>query len=321
VRPQLVFLHGIGGSRDTVLELKRWTLALAAGARRAGHSGMAAELEDGCSVKASFAYYGDLFAAPQAQGAGGLDLDDEAAGILIDILRALVDTGLAECLEGPERRSLEHGRAQLALDEQAQGAGNLVRQALNAATTLLSVGPMRRAGRWSAPKLMIGELSQVARYLARGENDADGDTLDQRIRARLVQVLGEGSAVVVSHSLGTVVALEALHECSAAVPLFVTLGSPVSMRTAVWPRLVPQPPRTPEQVGRWLNFWDRDDVIAARPRLEADVLPNTAGVRAASSRVDSDGLWVHSATKYLATPDVGGPVAEVLGSSPDPVAP
>ncbi len=69
---------------------------------------------------------------------------------------------------------------------------------------------------------------------------------------------------------------------------------------------------TPETVGRWLNFWDRDDVIAARPMLEHFVLPNTAGVGPVSDRVDSDGLWVHSAAKYLAHPAIAGPVVEAL---------
>ena len=32
--------------------------------------------------------------------------------------------------------------------------------------------------------------------------------------------------------------------------------------------------------------------------------PNGAGVRVASSRVDSDGFWVHAAVKYLASPAV-----------------
>ena len=276
---------------------------------------MARSLEDGTSVRASFAYYGDLFAQPQGQGIGSLNLDDTEARILVDIMCAVIDERLANADGERERRVLVQSKAQLAAEGQAQGSGNLVRRVINVATTLLSVAPLRRAGQWTAPKLMVGELAQVARYLARGEADAEGVTLDQRIRARLLQLLGDDSVVVVAHSLGTVVALEALHQCSTPVPLFVTLGSPISMRTVVLPRLLPQPPCIPEPVSCWLNFWDRDDVIVPRPILETDIRPNSAGVRVASSRVDSDGLWVHTAIKYLASPAVGGPVAEVLGSA------
>ncbi|MFJ8082153.1 hypothetical protein ACIQ6Y_16225 [Streptomyces sp. NPDC096205] len=40
--------------------------------------------------------------------------------------------------------------------------------------------------------------------------------------------------------------------------------SPIGMRTVVLPR----PPATPDRVERWLNAWDRDDIIALRPLLE-----------------------------------------------------
>lgn len=310
---QLVFLHGIGRPRDADQECKKWAKALAEGALRAGHSRMARNLEDGSLDRVSFAYYGDLFAPHQGQGTGELELDDAEAKILIDVMCTVLDNQLAKATGDRERRALTQSREQLITLGQAQGAGNLVRRAINVATTLLSVVPLSRAGEWTAPKLMVGQLSQVARYLARSEADQDGVTLDQRIRARLLQMLGYNSAVVVAHSLGTIVALEALHQSSTPVPLFITLGSPISMRTVVWPRLMPQPSHIPESVGRWLNFWDRDDVIAARPILETDMQPNAAGVRVASSRVDSDGFWVHSATKYLANPAVGGPVAEALG--------
>jgi pimeloyl-ACP methyl ester carboxylesterase len=314
MRPQLIFLHGIGGPRIAAEELGDWSKALAVGARLAGHSRFAAEIDRDRPEGVAFVYYGDLMEVPHAQGGNGLDLTDAEGTILVEVLLSLIDARLARDTDARERRVLEHARAQVAPAGQAQGVGNLVRLATNAATTLLSLPVARRGGQWLAPRLMVKDLAQVARYLAREEADHEGVTLDRRIRARLAEALGDGPVVVVAHSLGTVVALETLHECSPAIPLFVTLGSPIAMRTVVWPRLVPQPPRTPEAVSRWLNFWDRDDIIAARPFLEADVLPNSSGTAVASSRVDSDGLWVHPATMYLATPHVSGPIAEAMTS-------
>jgi alpha/beta hydrolase fold len=310
---QLVFVHGIGGARRPTVELENWTVALAKGARRAGHSGLAAVLEDG-GIDIAFAYYGDLFDKGQAQGVGVAELDEQSAAILDALLAEVIDAQCAETEDAQTRRTLENAKAQLRPPDtaQAQGPGDLARRAVNAATTVLSLPPLRRAGQWASGRLLVGDLAQVARYLARHEPDESGRTLDEQIRGRVSEALGPGPVVVVAHSLGTVVCLEALQDYQGDVPLLVTLGSPIAMRTVVWPRLVPHPPRTPPQVRRWLNFWDRDDIICARSRIEDSVAPNSDQVRPKSDRVDSDGLWVHTATKYLAQPAVAGPIAEAL---------
>ncbi|MFC8917960.1 hypothetical protein ACFT5C_19535 [Streptomyces sp. NPDC057116] len=324
MRPRLVFVHGIGGPRRTDRELAEWTRSLASGMAAAGHSGQARRLEDGDVEGPVFAYYGDLFHRPQAQGgaAGPVPAgEEEEAAVLGELLLELTDALLADNRErasdDEEWRSrhkvLEHARAEAAPNGQEQGALSVARRALNVATTLLSLPPWRGAAQWMLPKLMVRDLAQVARYLARAEPDEAGATLDRRIRQRLAEAIGQGPTVVVAHSLGTVVALETLHESSTVpVPLFVTLGSPLSLRAVVQPRTVPRPTATPESVVSWLNFWDRDDLISVRPLLERDVRPNRFGVVPVSSRVDSDGIWVHSATKYLAHPAVAGPIAEAL---------
>ena len=330
---RIVFVHGIGAKPDVEEARRRWTDALMRGVVRAGHSGVAAMLEDGASVEVVFAYYGDLFEAPGAQGGIGAPHDAERDLLLRDLLLELVDLQLAEVdpADSPPRspgspdvEQLRHARDQLAAGGAAQGAGNLGRQALNAATALLAFGPLRRTGQWVSAKLLIRDLSQVARYLNRGEPDADGRGIDERIRARVREAVDDRPAVIVAHSLGSVVAYECLHDpgAQAPVPLLVTIGSPLALHTVVWPRLRPRPPRTPDRVERWLNFWDRDDLIVARPRLEECFGANAHGVSALSDRVDSDGLWVHTATKYLDKAGVAGPIAEALsrlaGSVPAP---
>ena len=315
--PRLVFVHGIGGPRDPAAELAHWTTALAAGMRAAGHSALARSLEAAPGAHAAFVSYADLFGRPQAQGGDDAPTEVELlAAFVAELVDEAAET-LAEEGGTPEQlRILDHARAEAAPAGQQQGAPDLVRRALNVVTTLLSLRPWDGAGEWITPKLMVRHLGQVSRYLARSEADADGTTLDVRIRARVAAAIGDGPAVVVAHSLGTVVALETLHELRSPVPLFVTLGSPIAMRTVVLPRLRPQPPAVPDGTARWLNFWDRDDVIAVRPRLEKDLAPGALGVRPVSARIDSDGLWVHTATKYLAQAAVAGPVAEALGAAP-----
>jgi pimeloyl-ACP methyl ester carboxylesterase len=310
---RLVFVHGIGGPRDSECEFSSWLGALLEGARRAGHSQWVSAVERGRGPEIRFANYSDLFSAPQSQGGGAEELDEREAEILAGLLLEVIDVQAIGASEEPIRRRLAHARAELQLDGEAQGAGDLVRRAINAATTLMGIGPLRRGGQWIAGQFLVGELAQVARYLARSERDGSGQTLDARIRGRVGEAFEDGPLIIVAHSLGTVVCLEALHHYTGIVSLFVTLGSPMALRTVVLPRLVPSPPSTPESVRNWLNFWDRDDIIAARPYLEADIGSNSLQVAPRSARVDSDGLWVHTATKYLTQTSVAGPIAEALG--------
>lgn len=75
--------------------------------------------------------------------------------------------------------------------------------------------------------------------------------------------------VVVAHSLGTVVAYEALHAYpELSVELLITLGSPLALPHGVFHRLTP-PPGTytgrgirPPGVARWVNIADRGDPVA-----------------------------------------------------------
>jgi hypothetical protein len=59
MRPRLVLVHGIGKPRCPDVDRGEWTAALAAGARRAGHSRAAEKLIAGDLAEVVFAYYGD----------------------------------------------------------------------------------------------------------------------------------------------------------------------------------------------------------------------------------------------------------------------
>jgi len=296
-------VHGIGPPRRLDEEVRQWSAALASGARAAGHALFASRVENS-EMPVDFVHYADLFAEDQVQGQG-LELTGEEPELLARLIADVIDEHLDECTDLAERDLLEHARAELAPTGQEQGALAPVRRAINAATTLLTLPGLRRAGQWAGSKLLVRDFAQVARYLGRR------DGLHVRIRGRLHEVLDREPDVVIAHSLGSVVAWETLHEYPGSLPLLVTLGSPLAMRTVVWPHLVPQPPSTPPGVRRWLNCWDRDDIIVARPRLENEIRANADKVRPESARIDSDGFWVHTATKYLCQAQLAGPVAEV----------
>jgi alpha-beta hydrolase superfamily lysophospholipase len=77
---------------------------------------------------------------------------------------------------------------------------------------------------------------EVARYLATG---------DARVRARdhvAATIATNRARAVIAHSLGTVVAYEALHaHPELGIDLLVTLGSPLALPDAVFPRLQSPP--------------------------------------------------------------------------------
>ncbi|MGR6974919.1 alpha/beta hydrolase [Streptomyces cynarae] len=312
MQPRLVFVHGIGGPRQPAAELDAWLGALGEGAGLAGHSRHTHDLREGRAADCRFAYFGDLFGLGRGQSAGA-SLDETEAIAVRELLLEAVDERLVAPAEGEEVRVLRHARDQLTPQGTSQGLGSVARQVLGACNTLLALPGLRKIGGWTGAGLMMGQLRQVARYLGRAEPDDAGKTLDARIRSRVRQHLDPtGPTIVVAHSLGTVVAVEALQSYEGPVPLLVTLGSPMGLRAVVRDRMRPQPLQVPETVDAWLNFWDRDDLIAGLPRLEKAVRPNGRSVLPKTRRVDSDGAWVHPATKYLAHPGVAGPVLEAV---------
>ena len=80
--------------------------------------------------------------------------------------------------------------------------------------------------------------------------------------------LQPGPMVVVSHSLGTIVAYRLLRKANdAELPLFVTLGSPLGIN-AVKDRISPPKLARPAKVGRWLNGTDDRDFVALHAKLD-----------------------------------------------------
>jgi hypothetical protein len=178
------------------------------------------------------------------------------------------------------------------LDPQAQGAGDIealtVQQREWAWTWLEEVGvpdevaqgpitrPLRQAVDWLArrdgrsaeviSRIMSSFLGEVYVYLTR-------PSVRDRCQQRVLEAINtSGAKIVVAHSLGTVVAYEAL--CAnpgLGIDLFVTLGSPLGLPGSVFEALRPEPRRgrgaRPVGVGRWVNIADGGDLVAVPARL------------------------------------------------------
>ncbi|MEU8927815.1 alpha/beta hydrolase [Kitasatospora sp. NPDC048545] len=313
-RPRLVFVHGIGGPRDVTKELAAWSGALAEGAVPAGGAAERADLAAALAADSAFAHYGDLFTASGAQGAGA-GADEEQAALTLDLLAEFLDE-LASLPGHQNHRGLARVRAQLSPQGEAQGVLNPAR---HLSLMLASIAALPGLS-WGARRLsrveLLGILSQPGRYLRRAEPDAAGRTLDQRVRDRVLRCLDPSRpAIVVAHSLGTVVALEALAEYRGSVALLVTVGSPIATPGVVRPLIRPRPPATPETVAAWADFRDNDDLVVPKRRLVKAVEPNSAGVRPTPHRLTSARFWSHDATTYLRREEVAGPVLEARAAT------
>ncbi len=117
--------------------------------------------------------------------------------------------------------------------------------------------------------------------------------------------------VVVSHSLGTVVAYNLLKEDGPEnnwiIPFFVTLGSPLAVRAikeAVAPR------KHPSCVGKWFNAMDDRDVVALYPldQHHFSIEPPIEN----KTDIDNESENRHSIEGYLSDPIVAKNIYEAL---------
>ncbi len=130
--------------------------------------------------------------------------------------------------------------------------------------------------------------------------------------------------MLLSHSLGTVIAYDCLKAMNACPPVagFITLGSPLGLAEVqgAAPRRVqgsvrPYPNDTLPGERAWSNIFDRLDVVdAVHPKLApryqcggVDVVQDAA--------VENRGAWRHDLVEYLRQPAVHGAILDYLGGA------
>jgi len=286
---RVVGVHGIGKQllgEDTLLN--QWFPAMRDGLRRASASTVLTESD------MVMAFYGDLFRPVGkflAVGDPRFTVDDVEDGLEQDLLlrwwrvASEVDLGVVP-----------------------PGADTLIRtpQSVQAALRALA------ASRFFAgitTRAMVFDLKQVHLYLL----DRD---VKAKARARVLDAIRDDTRVVVAHSLGSVVAYEAL--CALPghqVRALVTLGSPLGIRNLVFDRLEPKPTdvgRSARGVWpggadlRWTNIVDDGDVVALVKdlRLAFGEQLQTVCVH--------NGSHAHDATAYLTDALCGQAIAAGL---------
>ncbi|MGW2213504.1 hypothetical protein ACWCSD_00825 [Nonomuraea sp. NPDC001684] len=283
---RIVAVHGVGkqllGERSL---LKEWRPALLDGLRRAGGPAPA-------DSEVAMAFYGDLFRPPGQTLAVGDPL----------FTAADVDDGLETDL------LLAWWQAAAEVDpEVAPPGGDTLARTPRSVQAALRALQTSRFFADLALRALVFDLKQVRRYLT-------DPRLRQAARDRVAALIGPDTRVVVAHSLGSVIAYEALCALAAGqdehagghegghkggghgVRALVTLGSPLGMRM-IFDRLQPGP----DPVGCWpggdglvwTNVVDHGDVVA----LVKDLRPYF-GERVIG-QVVHNGAHAHDATRYL----------------------
>jgi hypothetical protein len=272
---RVIAVHGIFNTHSGERSMaENWVPALLDGVTRASGDGRLAPSDVDC------VFYGDVFrpagrmlGAPATPGGPDVSDPDEVA-----LLKAWWDEAARTDPGVPPP------------GEPTLGVRTGVQAALAAlACSRYLAGPGER--------LLVHWLQQVRRYFADEECRA---TIQKRFAGRV----GPETEVVVAHSLGSVVAYEAL--CAHPewnVGMFVTLGSPLGIRNVVLDRLRPAPVRLrghwPESVRGWTNIADANDFVALVKRLSGPFGDGVVDVAVAN------GVRAHEVRRYLTAEQTG----------------
>jgi hypothetical protein len=244
------------------------------------------------------AFYGDLFRTQDQQGTDDGDLTPAQWALAEPLAREWLNRLAERGTRAADRDLAAQERELLDQSGEVQGARAALRPALRA---LARMRPFARLGVGFAERFLIRALRQVSRYLT-------DDSLREQALARVLDLIDTDTRVLVGHSLGSVVAYEAVHRLDQhPLPLLVTLGSPLGIRTVIYDRLRPQPPAVPSVLGRWVNLVDPDDLVAAEPDLTIG-FPGPPGVLSSGYTVDN-GATPHDATFYLTAGETGRAIA------------
>ena len=157
-------------------------------------------------------------------------------------------------------------------------------------------------------RLLLVVLNQVRAYFTAADKRA-------AIQQRFAEAVSPDTRIVVAHSLGSVVAYEAL--CAHPdwkVHTLVTLGSPLGIRNIIFDRLDPRPRNHdgrlrgtwPAPVRHWTNVSDRLDFVATVPKLHEWFGGELVDVEI------SNGVKLHDVTRYLTAEQTGTAIAAGL---------
>jgi hypothetical protein len=269
-------LHGIGQQQRGRLQmLPDWQAALGDGVERAKGLGWPKPSID-------LAYYGDVFLAETDSKGEPQDpeaLDDDIVAFFEEVQAEVVDPS----------QPLDVEKAAMGLRE------------VPSPLRRLAASLERRFG-LAGKVLFFGDLVQVRRF----QRD---DHLAEAVLDRVREMLPQNPRVLVGHSLGSVVAYEAVCRLpDHGISTLITLGSPLglrSIRDGMSRKARERMPNLPPGVLRWVNIYDPRDAVALAGGL------GTYWSKVEDKNVDNE-HEPHAITRYLGKKVTGQTVVEAL---------
>lgn len=275
----IVCVHGIGQQvrgEDSVLS--DWVPALRDGIRRGGGNPPPPE-------RIGMAFYGDLFRKKGTKSLGiqPYDEDDVTKEWEKQLLHAwwVEAARVDQKVPGPE-------------DQTKLRTPFFVQRALNALSHSRFFANV-------ALTAFIADLKQVYAYL-------HDEAVREEAQRRVENVITDETRAIVGHSLGTVVAYEAL--CAHPewpVRTFISLGSPLGIRNVIFDLLRPAPEKGagswPEALSHWSNVADKGDIVALVKELRIGF-----GDRVQDYLVHND-AHAHDVRPYLTSGETGHAIA------------
>ena len=288
---RLAFVHGINNEHNTSNSIIRdWWDALQKG-------WIAASLRAKPQPDIVAPYYANLLSGATQSAAIEMGPSGPSTGLAGALLQEYADrAGVTQ--EEIAAAAAEMGLPSDAVDQGVPHVGWIVRFASVLENILPSKG-----------KYMAGLfLHQAIVYI---NDKALAQKIDMKVSSALFQDKAD-PVIIIAHSLGTVVSYRILASATAGarqVPLFVTLGSPLSVRMfkSILPArgAIPNPP-----IGAWFNGRDKEDFVTLG-RAITQLSIGFSGITDCSDIVGDD-TDRHSILRYLSSPAVAKVIHERL---------
>lgn len=275
----VLMIHGIGQEASTKDELlKKWTESLCT---------VQPDLLDGALVE--MAYYGTTLADwTNGKAKNAVVMGAESTPVDVG------DIGELKFFNAVlEEFATKHGIGEAEIESAINMSGNDVVPMDNLIARRL-VGLMRSVEKISPAKgsLLLRFIKQAYTYLS---SPGAANAVDSIVRP----LLQRSPQVLITHSLGTVVAFKLLRDMEdkgteVHIPLLITVGSPLGLDA--FKAKLGAPRRKPFFVEKWINFYDKSDFVALGKPLNKD---NFASEIVNDDTVDNKTRHAHGIVGYL----------------------
>jgi hypothetical protein len=309
----ITFIHGIGNKPDHETLLDQWRIALG------DNDGLNL---DSLGVTSSMVYWADmLYPSPAPE-----ETAEEASPLEVEQMVDPEDADLRwlDDVSDEERRFVEELGRKVGLAEVSATTDEAAPDPIVPGTPLEAV-PLPA---WLKKRLMRVLLRDVHHFLYDASfSPREGETYKIRrdIRTRVLTALNEaaeqpGPHVLVGHSLGSVIAYDALVAIDDApvVDALLTVGSPLGIsevRDGLTPPWTAENGWPAERLGdgTWRNVSDElDPVCGFGDRKIGTHYRRTGDIRVTDVAVSNDGHWRHSISKYLGQAPLRAILSEIF---------